>query len=76
MSFLTDHQIAQLAESGLNNYEVSCCWNAASREIRENCEEWFGFTPRNTLVLLALKTAKLGWSEITIHTKNIIEAKG
>ena len=74
--YLSNHQIAQLAENALNNYEVSCSWAGAQDSIEDDCLEMFGFHPRKSLVLMALKMAKMGWGEIKIQTKNIIEAQG
>jgi len=71
--FLTNSQIAVLAEVALTNYEVSCDWNSARRVISEDCFELYGFTPKKSLVLLALKMAKMGWGEIMLQTKNTIQ---
>jgi hypothetical protein len=63
------HQIARMAEAGLNNYEVSCDWDLAIREIREYGEDFYGFTPTIQQQMLALKLSKMGWSERVIPIK-------
>jgi len=75
MTYLTNHQIAQLAENALNNDEVACSWSGAYRSIEDDCLELYGFHPRKSLVLMALKMAQAGWGEIVIQTKKIIQAQ-
>ena len=70
MSYLTDNQITQMAEWVLSNQEVSHLSHARKCELAsEYAADEFGIKASKGAVLLAVKLANMGWSEIILRTK-------
>ena len=74
MRNLTNGQIKRMAEAIIVNHEVTPLSHVRMGEIAtEYALEKFGFIPRRSAVLLAVKVAKNGWHGIVIATKKQCE---
>ena len=74
MKNLTNGQIKQMAEAIMVAHEVTPLSHLRMGEIATDYAlEEFGFIPRRSAVLLAVKIAKNGWHGIVIATKKQCE---
>lgn len=74
MAYVQDSTVHEMAAEALTSYEMTAEWSSAVDAAREYCLTEYGIRPSATCVGLAIKLAKMGWSEITIATKQEVEA--
>jgi hypothetical protein len=72
MTYLTDAQIEEMAETALSSYEMACSWGPATQAALEHSLDEFGIKPSKSAVLLSVKLAKLKWHAISIKTKSTL----
>lgn len=71
--YLTDLEIAHMANAAFIAYEYACDWSAATRAAREYAIDELGVRPSKSAVLLAVKQAKVSWMKVSMDVKAVVE---
>lgn len=69
MSYLTQHQVDDMAAAALVAYEGSGDFAAMYRAAREHARDEYGVHPRASVVRLAVQLAQLRWQGLVIDAK-------
>jgi len=62
--FLTNDEIAQMAEAASTAYEMQADWSVAVRAAKEHATDELGVKPSKSAVLLAAKLGRQNWKRL------------